>query len=176
MEEVYRELLPRLLALARNAGKTLVLKLHPFESLRQRKSLVTRLLGATEGKFVTVSDAPMSNDIMKRTWCAVTVESTVAFDCAARGVPAFLCGWLRHAYSGYAPQYARFGVGRMLTCADELLSIPDMLKETIPGPEVATKLVEAMSPDALADVLLGSKSGKSRSHSDAPVTSGRTSG
>jgi len=175
VEEVYRELLPRLVALARKAGKTVVLKLHPFESLRQRKSLVTRLLGATEAKFVTVMDVPLSKDIMRKTWCAVTVESTVAFDCAALGVPAFLCGWLRHAYSGYAPQYARFGVGRMLTRADELLSIPEMLKEAIPGPEVAEKLIQAMSPEALADVLLGPKSDESRSHIDVPVTSGRTS-
>ena len=175
VEEVYREVLPRLVALARKSCKTVVLKLHPFESLRQRRKLVARVLGATGGKFVTVTDAPMSIDIMKRTWCALTVESTVAFDCAAQGVPAFLCGWLRHAYAGYSPQYARFGVGRMLSCADDLLSIPEFLAEATPGPDVAKKLIQPMSSEALADILIASKSGGSRLQCDAGVTSGRAS-
>jgi len=83
----------------------------------------------------------------------VTVESTVAFECASVGIPAFLCGWLRHAYAGYAPQYARFGVGRMLETPDDLLRIPEMLCAAIPAPDTASRLVQEISPRALSEVL-----------------------
>ena len=43
-EAIYRELLPRLCAAARGSGKSVVLKLHPFESVRQRRRLVARIL------------------------------------------------------------------------------------------------------------------------------------
>jgi hypothetical protein len=153
MEAIYREVLPRLCAAARNSGKTVVLKLHPFESARQRRRLVTRTLSKEDQKFVNVTDAPLSREILQKTWCAVTVESTVAFECASVGIPAFLCGWLRHAYAGYAPQFARFGVGRMLETPDDLLRIPEMLCAAIPSPGTASRLVQAISPTALSEVL-----------------------
>jgi capsule polysaccharide modification protein KpsS len=131
------------------------LKLHPFESLRQRQRLVARVLTAADQKLVTVTDTPLSQQILEQTWCAVTVESTVAFECASVGIPAFLCGWLRHAYAGYAPQYSRFGVGRMLNYPDELLRIPDILIEAMPTPKIASRLTQPISPDVLSDVLFG---------------------
>src|SRR5208282_2360227 len=152
-EAIYREVLPRLCAAARDSGKTVMLKLHPFESARQRRRLVKRTLNERDRKLVSVTDAPLSGEILRNTWCAVTVESTVAFECASRGIPAFLCGWLRHAYSGYAPQYVRFGAGRMLESPDDLLRISDMLGSAMPGPDSARRLVQAISPEALSEVL-----------------------
>jgi hypothetical protein len=153
VEAVYREVLPHLCAAARGAGKTVVLKLHPFESARQRLRLVSRTLSEDGRKLVRVIDAPLSREILERTWCAVTVESTVAFECASIGIPSFLCGWLRHAYAGYAPQYVRFGVGRMLDSPDDLTRIPDMLSAAMPDPNTLRKLVRAISPEALSEVL-----------------------
>src|ERR1019366_48716 len=153
VEAIYREVLPRLCAAARGSGKTVILKLHPFESARQRRRLVKRTLNEHDRKLVSVTDAPLSREILQKTWCAVTVESTVAFECASVGIPAFLCGWLRHAYAGYAPQYVRFGVGRMLEFPDDLLRIPDMLGAVMPGPDTARRLVQAISPEALSEVL-----------------------
>jgi len=153
VEAIYREVLPRLCAAARGSGKTVVLKLHPFESARQRRRLVARTLSADDRKLVSVTDAPLSREILQKTWCAVTVESTVAFECASVGIPVFLCGWLRHAYAGYAPQYVRFGVGRMLESPDELLRIPDMLRAAMPASDAARRLVQAISPEALSEVL-----------------------
>ncbi|MGO9862135.1 MAG: hypothetical protein ACLPLR_00875 [Terriglobales bacterium] len=153
VEAIYREVLPRLCAIARGSGKTVVLKLHPFESARQRLRLVRRILSEDDRNLVSVTDAPLSREILQNTWCAVTVESTAAFECASAGVPAFLCGWLRHAYAGYAPQYIRFGVARMLEFPDDLLRIPDMLCEATPGPDTACRLAQAISPEALSDVL-----------------------
>jgi hypothetical protein len=153
VEAIYREVLPRLCSAARRSGKTVVLKLHPFESARQRRRLVEHILSEDDRKLVSITDAPFSGEILRQTWCAVTVESTVAFDCASVGIPAFLCGWLRHAYAGYAPQYVRFGVGRMLEVPDDLLRIPDLLRASMPDTDTASRLVQPISPEALSEVL-----------------------
>jgi len=159
-EAVYREVLPRLCAAGRAAGKAVLLKLHPFESARHRRRLVRRTLSENDQKLVNVTDAPLSVEILSKTWCAVTVESTVAFECAVVGIPTFLCGWLRHSYTGYALQYVRFGVGRMMEGPDELLRIPEMLKEAMPAAGVAKRLVQTISPKELSQVLLQSSTRK----------------
>ena len=153
VEAIYREVLPRLCTVARRSGKTVVLKLHPFESARQRRRLVARTLSEDDRQLVSVTDVPLSPEIFQKTWCAVTVESTVACECALVGIPVFLCGWLRHAYAGYAPQYVRFGAGRMVESPDELLRIRDMLDAVMPGADIGSGLVQAISPEALAEVL-----------------------
>ncbi len=89
VEAIYREVLPRLCSAARRSGKTVVMKLHPFESARQRRSLVKRILSEDDRKLVSISDAPLSGEILRQTWCAVTVESTVAFECAVGRSPRF---------------------------------------------------------------------------------------
>ena len=103
--------------------------------------------------LLTVTDAPLSRQILEQTWCAVTVESTTAFECAVAGIPVFLCGWLRHAYFGYAPQYARFGVGRMLDAPEDLLKIPEMLTSAIPPDGLRERLVQAIHPQELEEIL-----------------------
>ncbi|MGB8013852.1 MAG: hypothetical protein WCF68_19725 [Terriglobales bacterium] len=153
VEAIHREVLPRLCAAARGAGKTLVLKLHPFESARQRRRLLKRILSEDDRKLASVTDEALSGEILEKTWCAVTVESTVAFECASAGIPAFLCGWLRHAYAGYVPQYVRFGVGRMLESPDDLPRIADLLSTAMPGADTARRLVQTISPEALTEVL-----------------------
>ncbi|MGB0116404.1 MAG: hypothetical protein WBP73_06320 [Terriglobales bacterium] len=152
-ESIYREILPRLCAVARESGKTVVLKLHPFESRRQRRRLIARILNSDDQKLVSLTDAPLSSGILAQTWCAVTVDSTVACECALAGIPAFLCGWLRNAYAGYAPQYARFGVGRMLEFPDDLLRIPDIVGKATPNPDTVLRLVQAITPEFLSEIL-----------------------
>lgn len=153
VEPIYREVLPRLCAVARKSGKRVVLKLHPFESARQRRRLLAGTLSEADRELVSVTDAPLSHEILQKTWCTVTVESTVAFECASVGIPVFLCGWLRHAYAGYAPQYVRFGVGRMLEFPDELLRIPEMLGAVMPSADTARRLVQSISPEVLSEIF-----------------------
>jgi hypothetical protein len=172
VEAMYREVLPRLSSAARRSGKTVVLKLHPFESARQRRSLVKRILSEDDRRLVSITDAPLSGEILRQTWCAVTVESTVAFDCASLGIPVFLCGWLRHAYAGYAAQYARFGVGRMLEVPDDLLRIADLLRASMPDADTARRLVQPISPEALSEVLCQPLAGGLRSTSGRSVSGG----
>lgn len=154
VEAVYRDVLPQLCAAARASGKSVVLKLHPFETSRQRRRLVKSVLAESDRKLVAVIESPLSPEILRNTWCAVTVESTVAFECTSVGIPAFLCGWLRHAYSGYALQFARFGVGRLLESPSDLLKIPNLVKEAISRADVEKRLPQPISPDSLAEVLL----------------------
>ena len=153
VEAIYRELMPRLCASARRAGKRVLVKLHPFESQGQRQRMVNDALQEGDRGLVTVTGAPLSRQILEQTWCAVTVESTTAFECAVAGIPVFLCGWLRHAYFGYAPQYARFGVGRMLEAPDDLLEIPEMLTSAIPPDGLRERLVQAIHPQELEEIL-----------------------
>ena len=153
-DAIYREVLPRLCAAARQAGKKVLLKLHPFETVAQRQRLVNAALNEADRDVVSVLATPMSHEILAATWCAVTVESTVACECAGVGIPVFMCGWLRHAYCGYMPQFARFGVGRILDSPDDLLHIPEMTRDAVPVPGVASRLSQPIVPGALADVLL----------------------
>jgi hypothetical protein len=69
-------------------------------------------------------------------------------------VPTFLCGWLRHAYSGYALQYARFGAARILEMPDDLLRIPESMREAKPAADVTTRISRPIAPETLAEVLL----------------------
>ncbi len=140
VEAIYREVLPRLCAVARASGKTVVLKLHPFETARQRLRLVARTLSKDDRKLLTVIDAPLSPEILQKTWCAVTVESTVALECASLGIPVFLCGWLRLADAGSATSSVRFGVGRLRVFSADLLRMPDMVRTSVPNPDAAHRL------------------------------------
>jgi hypothetical protein len=152
-ETIYRETLPRLCEAARRSGKTVILKLHPFESARQRRKMIAKILSEDDRKLVRVTNAPMSREVLSQTWCAVTIESTAAFECAAVGIPAFLCGWLRHSYSGYVPQYVRFGVGRMLESADQLSQLPQMMLADITIPGTPREQMQSISSDELSEIV-----------------------
>jgi len=153
VEPIYREFMPRLCAAARRAGKRVLVKLHPFESKRQRQQMVNKILQEADRRLVSMTDAPLTRQILEETWCAVTVDSTTAVECAAGGIPVFLCGWLRHSYFGYAPQYARFGVGQMLQGPEDLLRIPEMVPSAIPPRGLRERLVQAIHPDELEEIL-----------------------
>jgi len=108
IEEVYRDLLPRLISLARECGLQLVFKLHPFESIKGQKRILRRLLPKKEAREIRIIAGPISKEFWTHVACALTVQSTVAIDCSQRGIPIFLCDWLADSVGGYAQQFARF--------------------------------------------------------------------
>ncbi|MGO8795553.1 MAG: hypothetical protein ACLQLC_12075 [Candidatus Sulfotelmatobacter sp.] len=126
-EEVYRELLPALCQLARETGRGVVLKLHPFESESARSEIVRSVLTPPDRKMLTVVSGPLSDDLLSRTWAGITVESTTVLDCALRGIPCFLCEWLAFLPFGYLHQYARFGAGQLLHRVEDVAEIPRKL-------------------------------------------------
>jgi hypothetical protein len=153
VEAIYRQMLPLLCEAARRSGKSVVLKLHPFESVKQRRRLVGRCVSQEDRRLVTLLDAPLSSEILTKTWCAVTVESTVAFECASAGIPSFLCGWLRNAYAGYVGQYVRFGVGTLLASPDDLRRIPEYMRAQTGDRSPSRPLAQEISPSTLSRIL-----------------------
>src|SRR5438270_12929486 len=81
MVEIYRELLPRLCSVAENVGRRVIVKLHPFESRKDRQRIVDSVLPQAARQFVRVLSVP-ATEIMDQTWCGIGLDSTVAIECA----------------------------------------------------------------------------------------------
>ncbi len=128
-EEVYRELLPPLSRLAMENGRTLVLKLHPFENVQERRRFVDAILEREMACKVEIVTGPLSRELLASAWFGITVESSTVLDCAKLDVPCFRCQWLVGTPWGYGEQYARFGVGRELRSAAEISEIPHVLTQ-----------------------------------------------
>lgn len=132
-EEVYRELLPPLCHLARENGRSLTVKLHPFESLAQRTRIIRKILAPEDYEMVRLIDGPLTPEHLDHAWFGITIESTTVIDCLKNGVRCFLCRWLSLGPYEYGRQYARFGVGEVLDQAAQVAEIPKRL-ETLDGP------------------------------------------
>jgi hypothetical protein len=76
-------------------------------------------------------DGPLTEELMEKIWFGCTVVSTAALDCAMRGVPVFLCGWLENWPFGYLEQFATYRVGVKLSHPDEIAQIPGLLESEL---------------------------------------------
>jgi len=164
-EEVYRELLPALAGFAREFGRKLVVKLHPFESRHERMALIARVLPPADAALAKVVEGPFTSELVRKAWFAVTVESTTVIDCSLLGVPCFICEWLNSSPYGYTAQYARFGVGRMLRSPEQLSEIPRIVTE----PAIALSddcLLKPMDPEWLRQTIVaGARAANPKVHS-----------
>ncbi|HEX4487996.1 MAG TPA: hypothetical protein VH088_17090 [Terriglobales bacterium] len=152
MEEVYADLLPKLLDLSRSGGMRLVLKLHPFESVKEHRNLHARLLSPSQRGELDILDGQLAAKTWSKIKIALTVQSSVALECTQRGVPVFLCTWLRARYGGYAEQFARFGAGQIVEQSSDLAFIPGRLAGyKVSSPE---KLGSAINPKDLQNLLV----------------------
>lgn len=149
-DEVYCDLLPRVLSLAQACGLKLVFKLHPFESARGHRKLLRQMLKGEERNVETIS-GPLNDDLWPKIRFALTVQSSTALECAARRIPVFLCAWLRDSYSGYVEQFERFAVGSILESPEQIGKIPHLLKRQAwnspPGAEsrpIDSELLESL--------------------------------
>ena len=152
-EEVYREILPALCRVAIEAGRRVILKLHPFESVAERKRLVRSLLSAKEHKLVTIIAGPSSVRLLAQAWFGITIESTTVLECLSSGVPCFLCGWLSLSSYGYREQYARFGIGEMLRSAEEIAEIPSRIASLRSLPRKQQGFGKVATPEELRRLL-----------------------
>jgi hypothetical protein len=125
-EDIYRDLAPRLWSLARHFGLKLVFKLHPFENVSSHRRILRRYLDKEGGSVGVVAGPPLP-ELWKNTRFAFTVQSSTAVECVMRGIPVFLCAWLRHPFAGYVQQFARFDVGNVLECPEQMAQIPRLL-------------------------------------------------
>jgi hypothetical protein len=157
IEEVYRDLMPALLALAKDCGLKLIFKLHPFESIKGHRTILRKLLPPSQLSQIQWMAGPASSELWSKICFAMTVESTIALECAAREVPVFLCDWLRSAYGGYSRQYAKFGVGHILNSPDQFADVPKLLADWNKSHTTdSTKIWQDIDPGELRKLLTGS--------------------
>jgi hypothetical protein len=159
-DEIYAELIPQLIALSSRMGLKLVFKIHPFESVKAHRRRLRRF-AVNGAKNIKIIAGPPMDELYRKTRIAVTVQSTTALECARRGIPVFLCAWLRDAYSGYVAQFAHFGVGYPLTSAAQIADIPEWLDRAPARPapcgkqsqaDVANRLSKLFAPGELDEV------------------------
>jgi hypothetical protein len=156
-DEVYRDLLPQLCALAKTCGLKLVFKLHPFDNIKGHRKMFRRFVPEYE-RQIEVLAGPPSDELWNNTRVALTVQSSTALECAALRIPVFLCSWLRDPWSGYIQQYMRFGIGHVLESPQQIAGIPALVEienQESPHPLTARSGIDS---DELADLFLGKHS------------------
>jgi hypothetical protein len=134
--DVYRDILPPLAELAQSQGRELIVKLHPAESISERRRFVNATLTIEQSRALRVVDGPLLSELLDHTWFGITILSTVAVECALRRIPCFLCKWLESSPYGYIDQFTRFGVGIPLQHPGAIKQIPALLTQYHPGARV----------------------------------------
>ncbi|MGC2172009.1 MAG: hypothetical protein WA555_03085 [Candidatus Sulfotelmatobacter sp.] len=158
-EEIYRDILPPLADLARATGRELIVKLHPAESERERASMVARILSGEQKAATRVVSGPLTENLLAQAWFGITILSTVAMECAIRGIPCFLCKWLEFWPYGYLEQFIRFGVGIGLNEPGEIGKIPQYLHQHPVGATVGENCWRPAAPGRLQELLTTSCQG-----------------
>jgi len=154
-ETLYREVLPRLCAIGREHGRKVMLKLHPFESLTARSELANRVLADRDRELLEVTAEPFSEQLLQKIWFSLTVESSVAVECALAGIPSFLCGWFDIDLYSYGKQYEKFGAARILAKPEDISHLPTMLESRRLGPLARERLYDPITGENLEAVLSG---------------------
>lgn len=153
-KDFYQDLLPALADLALSEQRELIVKLHPAENVFDRNRVISRLLSVEQKKKTRVVAGPLPEEIFDSAWFGITVLSTVAVECALRGIPCFLCQWLESWPYGYVDQFTRFGVGIRLSGPEQIREIPAMLRQGKPNTATSANLWGPITQDRLR-VLLG---------------------
>jgi hypothetical protein len=153
-ESLYREVLPNLCSVARRHGRKVLLKLHPFESLSARLRLVDRLLSGQDRKLLEVTNETVSERLFQQTWFSLTVESSVAVECALAGIPCFLCGWFDLDLHAYIKQYEKYGAAHILRSPDEIEGIPGSLSSSALTADLQNQFCQSATPDQLKTILI----------------------
>ena len=151
--QFYNEILPPLAEVAAATGHELVLKLHPLESLCDRVRLANASLSAAQRRLMRVVTGPLTEELLDHTWCAVTIASTTAIDCALRRIPVFVCRWLDYTHYGYGQQFARFDAVALMKEPGEIAGIPARLTE-FSAPR-SSDLWQPLEPSRLKELLSG---------------------
>jgi len=152
-EEFYRDILPGLADLALATRRKLIVKLHPIESQSERAGIVARVLSSRQKDAVQIVTGPLTEDLLSQAWFGITILSTVAVECAVRGIPCFLCQWLNFSPYGYQEQFIRFGVGIRLKNPSEIEKIPQLLSQNTVGTEISRNWWQPATPGRLRELV-----------------------
>lgn len=143
--EIYEQVLPPLADIAIKEGRELIVKLHPFENTRRRKTLVRKTLSTEQLRVTKIMAGPLTRELLEQTWFGVTLLSTVAMECAALGIPCFMCQWLEYPHHEYGDQFRRFGIGHSLKSTAELLTIPSVIRGQIEDRRIPLSIGASLS-------------------------------
>lgn len=154
---LYGDSLPRLCSIARKHDRKVLVKLHPFESMSSRLRLLDEVLIREDRELVEVTNEPVSNQLFRRMWFGLTVESSVAVECAMAGVPCFLYGWFDLGLHGYVRQYEKYGVARVLNSPEEIQRIPELLGSTRLNADTQDGICHPFTRSQLEAILLGER-------------------
>jgi hypothetical protein len=152
-EEFYKDVLPPLADLALASGRELIVKLHPAESEHQRTETLAGILSAQQKTVTRIVSGPLTEDLLTKAWFGITILSTVAMECAIRGIPCFLCKWLEFWPYGYIEQFIRFGVGSGLNDPSEIAKIPQYLQQHTGRPDVSQNCWQPAAAGRLRQLL-----------------------
>ena len=152
-QTLYSELLPELCWLARQNNRKVIVKLHPFESLRMRKAIIDKVVPAEQRGLIEMRAGPMTPDLFERAWFSITVESSVAVESTSNGVPCFLCGWFDVSWYDYVKQYAKYDAGHLLDSPESVRQIPQRLDGIKITDATRQALHTFISPDELDSIL-----------------------
>jgi hypothetical protein len=156
--EIYREIIPRLCSVAHETCRQVLIKLHPFELLENRRRILKTVLSRADFEGVRLVANVAAQAVIDEAWCGVGLDSSVAVECALKGIPFFLCEWLDFGGAGYLKQFARFGAGLKMHSPDELDKIPEMVASYRPDPGTIKQLWSPANPDLLDRILFGKPS------------------
>jgi len=152
-DEIFRESLPHLCSVARKFGKTIVIKLHPFENLRSRERLIRKILRPEDRAMIRIRDAPLTLKMVRGTWFSLIVESSVVVEQTLQGIPCYICGWLDTRLNAYTSQYVRFGAGTMLDRPESILKIPKYMQKSVVSRDILHGLYRPIEPAELDRLL-----------------------
>ena len=124
VDEIYRSILKPLLKIARSDHRRIIVKLHPFESVKQRTKLIRNIVTPEDLAMIQVIEGPLDSELLEQAWFVITLKSSVVIDCAEKNIPCFMCKWLDYFCNGYIDQFAKFGAGLLLNKQEEINDIP----------------------------------------------------
>jgi hypothetical protein len=156
-QALYAELLPELCSIAQRTNRKVIIKLHPFESLRLRQRLVNKVLSAEHRSSCELREGPITPELFARAWCSFTVESSVAVESTMNGVPCFLCSWFDSSWYGYGRQYAKYSAGIPLDSSQRIREVPQLLAKVEITEGTRDRLETPISPEELESVLSGGR-------------------
>jgi hypothetical protein len=119
--------------------------------------MMARILSAEQKGATRMVSGALTEDLLAKAWFGITILSTVAMECAIRGIPCFLCQWLETWPYGYVEQFIRYGVGIGLDAPREIEKIPRYLSEHAVRSDVRGNCWRPAAPSRLRELVAASQ-------------------
>jgi hypothetical protein len=111
-----------LLRVAARLGRTIIVRVHPLEDLRQRRREINALNRTLNPQArLEFSQGPGLSDVLDRSAVAVTYASTAFLDCLRRGIPIVSFGWCDFSYKRAIQQLGVFHFAHTLAELEQLV-------------------------------------------------------